>query len=64
MIVIKENKCVHDCRNYGLYEFNNTCLEKCPNGTIYNEFTNICNEEKDLESTIYTIYTTIFIKTD
>ena len=39
-------------------------MEKCPNGTIYNEFTNICNEEKDLESTIYTIDTTIFIKTD
>ena len=39
-------------------------MEKCPNGTIYNESTNICNKEKKLESTIYTIDTTIFIKTD
>ena len=31
-LVIKDNRCVDDCRRdgYNLYEFNNTCVEKCP----------------------------------
>ena len=46
-MIIKQNKCIYDCKNedYYIYEFNNNCLEKCPNKTIYNNITNKCEEE-------------------
>ena len=46
-LIIKQNKCIYDCKNedYYIYEFNNNCLEKCPNKTIYNNITNKCEEE-------------------
>ena len=46
-LIVKQNKCVSDCKNedYYIYEFNNTCLEKCPDKTIYNNITNKCEEE-------------------
>ena len=55
-LVIKDNKCIRDCRSdkNNVYEFNNTCVEKCPNGTIYNDSTNICNVEKNFENPIVT----------
>ena len=42
--LIKEKKrCVDDCNNYDLLEYNNTCLKICPNGTHIKN--NICLED-------------------
>ena len=54
-LIMEKNKCIDDCRKdeNNRFEYNNTCLEKCPNGTIYNNITNICEEiEKNIDSTI------------
>ena len=58
-LIPERNKCIDDCKkdDYYIYEFNNSCLEKCPNGTKSNNETNIC--EKEL--LINMIFTTNYI---
>ena len=50
-LIIQKNKCVNKCKNDDLYiyEYNNICYEKCPNGTIINEIAKICFNSTDNE---------------
>ena len=32
-LIIDKKRCVDNCHNYNLYEYNNECLKECPNGT-------------------------------
>ena len=50
-IDINNNKCIYLCINSNnKYDFNNICYERCPNGTIMNNFTCIENECNDIEN--------------
>ena len=46
-LIKEKNKCVDNCKKYDYkYEFNNTCFEKCPNGThISAENSYLCEED-------------------
>ena len=32
-LIIDKKRCVDNCNNYNLYEYNNKCFNECPNGT-------------------------------
>ena len=32
-LIVDKKRCVHNCNNYNLYEYNNKCFSECPNGT-------------------------------
>ena len=43
-IIREKNRCTNKCKNDNIYqyEYNNICLEKCPNGTYYTETVKVC----------------------
>ena len=45
-LIIDKNKCIDECKNdednIYIYQYNDTCLNKCPNETIPENITNIC----------------------
>ena len=59
-LIIEKNKCIDECKNYeeNMYEYNKTCLNQCPNGTIPENFTNLCYHEERMEKTDNNINTT------
>ena len=44
-LIINKSECIDNCMrdNYYKYNFNDTCIEKCPDGTIYNDPNKICH---------------------
>ena len=50
-IIPNKFKCIDDCKfdNIHQYEFNNTCFEKCPFGTSYNNSNYICQKKEEME---------------
>ena len=46
ILITEKNKCIDECRNDDIYSYyyNNTCLKKCPIGTISNDSSHICKE--------------------
>ena len=43
-LIINTNECIDNCMrdNYYKYNFNDSCIEICPDGTIYNDSNKIC----------------------
>ena len=46
-IIKGKNRCVDNCNNYNLFEYNNECLNECPNGTHIKN--NKCVEDLNCE---------------
>ena len=46
-IIKGKNRCVENCNNYNLYEYNNECINECPNGTHIKN--NKCVEDLNCE---------------
>ena len=47
-LIIEKRKCIDNCKNDNdnyIYEYNNICYGKCPNGTIFNITTEICEDK-------------------
>ena len=61
-LIKEKNRCIDNCEKDKIYkyEFNNTCYEQCPNGTIQNNFTCFIEEiiEEDTYLNIIQEYTT------
>ena len=43
-LIVDKNKCIDNCRKDDIFKYllNDTCVEKCPNGTIFDENSHIC----------------------
>jgi len=52
-VVIDKKICIDDCKNDGnyQYEYNNTCYQECPKGSIHNETNLISYDIKNIDST-------------
>ena len=52
--IFEKKICIDSCLNDDkyIYEYSNTCFEKCPNETIVNETLHICYKEEIIETTI------------
>ena len=52
-LIKNKNQCVDDCKNTDVYryEYNNTCYQECPNGTIHNDNDYICFNYQNMETT-------------
>ena len=50
--ITEKKKCIDNCQNDDTYkyEYNKICYIKCPNGTIYSEFDEICIEIINLDN--------------
>ena len=61
-LIINENKCIDNCTNHNLYqyEYKNSCYEKCPEGTIENNF--ICYDDLSSSTNIIKELTNDIIK--
>ena len=53
-LILEEKMCVNDCKNSDIYKYNynNTCLKKCPNDTFTDENNNICYNYKNIKTTL------------
>ena len=54
-LIKEKNKCTDDCKKDDIYqkEFNNTCIEECPEGTVLNETSNVCYFEVIFTTNIF-----------
>ena len=50
-VILEKNKCIDECKFDKIYqyEFNNTCFERCPFGTSYNEGNYTCLKKEEIE---------------
>ena len=53
-LIKNKSKCIDNCINDDIYkyEYNYTCYQECPNGTIQNDSNYLCYEQKYEENTI------------
>ena len=53
-LILEEKMCVNDCKNSDIYKYNynDTCLKKCPNDTFTDENNNICYNYKNIKTTL------------
>ena len=69
-LIIDKNKCIDECKNDDdiiyIYQYNDTCLEQCPNETIPENITNICYhiQKPEIYTTNIVADTTNFLNAD
>ena len=50
-LIEEDKKCIDDCKydsNYK-YEYKSVCFRECPESTLFNEISNVCEEIKKTE---------------
>ena len=66
-LIINKNKCIDSCKNDDIYryEYNNSCYQDCPNGTITDKNNYTCYDFMNIETTnINEINTTVILSTN